>query len=178
MAQSEKVVLLMHTVTILRQPVLNVLVVVKCFFWSHLTLSTDYFNTFTCFDVSSTNQILYRHYSRYLASCSINNKKQKQKNRKICLNWVKGSFIASGCQIWNNVSSNSSCGVKHLIHLSKFTICDPGWPPQQQSCLPVTVLFGWIGYNCFLSFSTPSRVHLVCSVLSVCLSHFHALDWF
>lgn len=31
-------------------------------------------------------------------------------------------------------------------------------------------------YTC--SVVTPSRVHLVCPFLSVCLSHFHAPDWF
>lgn len=31
---------------------------------------------------------------------------------------------------------------------------------------------------CVVSFSTPRRVHLVCSFLSVCLFHFHAPDWF
>lgn len=76
-------------------------------------------------------------------------------------------------------TNSSTCGLKHFIHTnSQFATLRLVWPLQQQPCLPVAPLFGWIGYNCFLSFSTPSRVHLVCSVLSVCLFHFHALDWF
>lgn len=69
---------------------------------------------------------------------------------------------------------SSTSGVKHLIHLGEFTNLWPGASPG----LPVTAPFGWIAHNCFLSFSTPSRVHLVCSVMSVCLFHFHAPDWF
>lgn len=83
------------------------------------------------------------------------------------------------CQTWLKLWEKAFHSLEKLFillpHASAGLSCRNG-ASQWQSCSPESVMCRMWGQ--VWSFITASRVHLVCSFLSVCLFHFHAPDWF